>query len=239
MAFTELDKTKILRLKSSIASYYNLQMKKLGNRHLESLFYENCVIAGGCISSLFHDEPVNDIDLYAKTKIAMDGIKAYIVGGKNHIKSSHTYDIEDDGTVKRNDPRPLVTDNAVTLTNDVQFIYLNTWDVCKNNFDFIHCQPYYDLATQKLYISEAQYHSIRTKRLVPTGKEEIKTRRLEKYKKRGWGIEEIKPMSWSEYNVPGFFAQEIAKEYPELMTIDNTSALDALGILQKITNSIK
>lgn len=241
MAFTELDKTKILRLKSSIASYYNLQMKKLGNRHLESLFHDNCVISGGCISSLFHDEAVSDIDLYAKDKVGVDGIKAYIIGGKNNIKSSESYELDADGKkVNTGESKELVTANAVTLTNDVQFIYLDTWDVCKNKFDFIHCQPHYDLATQKLYISEAQYNAIKNKTLIPTGREEVKGRRIEKYRKRGWSIKEIEPakFTWSDTGV-GIIAQEIGEAFPELLTLDGKSTIDAISLLQKITDSVK
>ena len=86
MSFSEQDKIKILKLKSGIASYYNLTMKKIGDRTLESLFYSNCVISGGMISSIFHDEPVNDIDLYATSVKGMTTIKDHIIGSGKNIK---------------------------------------------------------------------------------------------------------------------------------------------------------
>lgn len=213
MAFSESDKTTILRLKSAIASYYNLSMKKLGDRQLEALFYENCVISGGCISSLFHAEAVADVDLYPTSVKALKTIKDYIIDSGKNIKTVDSYG---DQPVE---PFKLVTQNAVTLTNDVQFIYIDAWAECKKKFDFLHCQPHYDLATQKLYISEAQFNAIKNKQLIPTGLTEIKEKRLEKYQKRGWVMEKIKPQvfSWSELNVPGIVAQEISQIFPNVI----------------------
>lgn len=220
--FSEQDKTRILKLKSSIASYYNLTMKKIGDHQLQALFFENCVISGGCISSLFHDEPVKDIDIYPTSSKSLTLIKDYIINGGKNIKQVDRYDDESDVADK---PYPLITNNAVTLTNDIQFIYMGVWEDCKTKFDFIHCQPHYDLATQKLYISEAQYHAIKNKILIPTGKVEIKVKRIEKYQKRGWVIENEKivvsmpsaPFSWSNANIPGFVAQDISQIIPAVI----------------------
>jgi hypothetical protein len=217
MSFTANDKTKILRLKSSIASYYNLTMKKIGDRHLESLFYENCVISGGCISSLFHDEAVKDIDLYPKSSKALQLIKDYIVLSDKNIKSVDAYDIDDPSNPQPKKQFKLVTDNAVTLTNDVQFIYMDTWDNCKKKFDFLHCTPHYELLTQKLYISESQFRAIQNRQLIPTGYTEIKQRRQEKYIKRGWRLQELKPAEfrWSDSPTTiGIVAQEISQIIP-------------------------
>lgn len=217
MSFTESDKTRILRLKSSISSYYNLQMKKIGDRHLEALFYENCVISGGCISSLFHDEAVKDIDLYPKTAKALQLIKDYIINSDKNIKSVDAYDIDDPSNPQPKEQFKLITQNAVTLTNDVQYIYMDTWDNCKKKFDFVHCMPYYDLNTQKLFISEKQYDSIKNKQLIPTGCTEIKDKRRDKYIQRGWGFQELKSAEfrWSDSPVTvGVIAQEIHTAVP-------------------------
>jgi hypothetical protein len=188
-------------------------MKKIGDRQLESLFYDNCVISGGCISSIFHDEAVQDIDLYPKTDSALTLIKTYIITQDKNIKLVDSYEIEDPSNPQPKQQFKLATMNAVTLTNDVQFIYMDTWDYCKNKFDFVHCMPHYDLATQKLYISESQFNSIKEKLLIPTGKVDIKDRRLEKYQKRGWGGLPIKATGfvWNDAGLPGFTAQEITK----------------------------
>lgn len=187
MTFSVAQKTRILQLKSSIASYYNLQMKKIGDRQLENYFYEHGIITGGCIASLFHNESVNDIDVYAKSTKLMTIIKDHIIINGDNIKSSKGYPADIAVT-----PRPLVTDNAVTLTNDVQFIYLGTAEECRKKFDFVHCMPWYDIQTQKLYISEAQYLAIESKTLVANiSGESIKERRVEKYAKKGWNTKNI------------------------------------------------
>jgi hypothetical protein len=206
--FTEEQKLKIITLKSSIASYYNLQMKKIGDRKLEALFYEHCVISGGCISSLFHDEPVNDIDLYAKTNAGLLIVKEYIINCSKNIKNSETYKLDDDGVthIKVSTNTPLITPNAVTLTNDVQFIYIDTWEKCKTSFDYLHCTPHYDLSTQKLFMSEAQYDCIVGKHLVERIPQVlIKHHRYTKYYSRGWRSKDSL----------GIIAQEIGNVFPQ------------------------
>jgi hypothetical protein len=83
--------------------------------------------------------------------------------------------------------------------------------------------PHYDLATQKLYISESQFDAIKNKKLIPTGKVEIKQKRLEKYQKRGWGLYDIE-LKTAQYNwadgVPGLtgvIAQEISQIIPTVI----------------------
>ena len=146
----------------------------------------------------------------------MTSIKDYIIAFGKNIKSGSSYKLDGDTSTQ-----PLITENAVTLTNDIQFIYLGTADVCRANFDFVHCMPWYDIQTQKLYISEAQFTAIKNKRLVYnlTG-ESIKDRRIQKYIAKGWQPQlvenDIAPAvySWSEQNVPGFAAEEIEKYLP-------------------------
>lgn len=220
--FSEQDKIKILKLKSGIASYYNLQMKKIGDRTLESLFYSNCVISGGMIASIFHDRAVADIDLYPTSAKALAEIKDYILSKNKNIKSVEQYELDANGNkvTTSNTSFPLVTVNAVTLTNDVQFIYMDTWENCKKKFDFVHCLPHYDLATQKLYISEAQFRAIEKEELIPTGYVEVTDKRRDKYLKRGWKQQEIKPAEfrWSDSPVTiGIVAQEISQIFPNVI----------------------
>ena len=191
MSFTNAQKVKILGLKGQIASYYSLQMKKLGDRKLESLFFENCIITGGCISSIAHGIAVADIDLYAKTKEGLDKIYNYMLNemNQNQIKTYDKYDFDADGnkliTVKNN---KLITDNAITLTNDVQFVHLGNADDCRNNFDMIHCMSWYDLASQKFYISKDQWFCISNKIIKrnPFFLKDIPEKRIAKYAARGW-----------------------------------------------------
>lgn len=186
--FSQSEKTEILRLKSSLSSYYNLQMKKIGDNFLTSKFFSKCIITGGCIASLYHNEPVNDIDVYAVDIKSLKEIKEHIIlSNSDMIKDYKKYEIEDDTNAKTN--AKMITDNAVTLTNDVQFVYLGTAGECRPKFDFIHCMPWFEIATQRLHISKTQYESIKHKRLVLNPsfeREAIKDRRIKKYQDRGW-----------------------------------------------------
>ena len=183
--FTQSDKTKILKLKSSVSSYYNLQMKKIGDNFLTSKFFTHCIITGGCIASLYHNEPVNDIDVYAITPRSLKDIKDHILASDSSIiKNFKNYELN---TV--DDTKKMVTDNAVTLTNDVQFIYMGTAGECRTKFDFIHCMPWFEISSQRLYISKSQFDAIHNKQLVLNPsfeREAIKDRRIKKYQERGW-----------------------------------------------------
>lgn len=188
MTFTTSEKTKILRLKSELTAQFSVKMSAISDDSFKAQVSENCIITGGAIASCFHSEKINDFDLYAKTKLSLDALKSYILKDmKADIKEIKAYELED---VIPPAKTHMITHNAVTLKGDLQFVYLGTADECRLKFDFIHCMPWFDIKTQKLHISKDQYDSIATKRLYvnPLG-EPAKFRRIDKYTKRGWGIE--------------------------------------------------
>lgn len=178
--FTDQDKTELLQLKSRILQYYNKKMNELKDNLLTSVLYDNCIITGGCISSLYFGEKVNDIDLYAKDSKKLATVEKLIIEIGEHIKEVKGYSLSDPSD-------KLITKNAITLKNDVQFITLGPADECRNQFDFIHCMPWFDIKTQKLYISESQFNSIKTRTLYHNGHgEKMKEYRVQKYLDRGW-----------------------------------------------------
>ena len=190
MTFTTAEKTKIMRLKSELAAQFSVKMIAISDSLFQAQVRENCIITGGAIASCFHSEKINDIDLYAKDQVSLDTLKVYILKSmKADIKEMVHYDLAKVSAVAPA-KTPMITDNAVTLKGDLQFVYLGTADQCRLKFDFIHCMPWFDIKTQKLYISRDQYHSIANRELFvnPLGK--VKFRRIDKYTKRGWVIEE-------------------------------------------------
>lgn len=186
--FTAADKKAITVAKGSLIALYNKRMSNLNDPQLTSLFYDNCIISGGCISSILLGAKVNDIDLYAKTRASIGGISAHI-----QTKSSENIKLSGDNYegLSTLPAQPLVTPNAITLKGDVQFIMLGAEDdMVRNNFDFLHCMPYYDIKKNALYISETQFAAIRQQQLVPTlPLDKIKPRRVSKYEQRGWKID--------------------------------------------------
>jgi len=81
----------------------------------------------------------------------------------------------------------VITQNAITLKNKMQFITLAKYEDARIGFDFIHCMPYYDLSSEKFFISEQQMDVIAKKKLVknPKGREPVQWR-IDKFLARGW-----------------------------------------------------
>ena len=183
MTFTTSEKTKILRLKSELTAQFSVKMSAISDDLFKAQVRENCIITGGAIASCFHSEKINDIDLYAKDQASLNTLKIYILESmKAEIKEMKAYDVNSTAGY-------MITDNAVTLKGDLQFIYLGTADQCRLKFDFIHCMPWFDIKTQKLHISKDQYDAIADKRLLVNPLGNVKFKRIDKYTKRGWGIE--------------------------------------------------
>ena len=182
MTFTLAEKTKILKLKTNLSIVFNNKLKEIDDPHFSTLIRTNCIITGGAIASVYHNQKINDIDLYAKDNVI--SIKDYIITQMpNHIKQYTSYDI-----LQKN--VPAITNNAVTLANDLQFIYIDKAEKCRSEFDFIHCMPWFDILTQKLYISPEQYSAIATMVLIPNPRgQPAKFLRIDKYTQRGWGID--------------------------------------------------
>lgn len=192
--FTEEDKKSIAVAKGTLIALYNKKMAELSDPALTSLFYNKCIISGGCIASLLLGMKVNDIDVYAKTRQDLKNIHAWIISNRtDQIKTVDSNYGGDDSITNFNDQK-LITANAITLKNDIQFILMaSEEEQVRSKFDFVHCQPYYDLLENKLYISEAQFVSIKNMQLVPNpsfNAEKIKPRRMEKFIARGWNIAE-------------------------------------------------
>ena len=158
-----------------------------GTEFAELAIKNDIIVTGGCISSLFLSENINDIDLYFKSDLVLKTMKDYITDKKmEFIKQMSTYSLRADDTAL------CITPNAITMKNNLQFITLGTAHECRERFDFIHCMPWYDFAEDKLHISEAQYNSIKTKTLEINPKsEKIKPHRIQKYKDRGWSVQKM------------------------------------------------
>lgn len=147
-------------------------------------------LSGSAISSIYHNEEVNDYDIYFDDYDTLVYIKNTFMTKKNYqalVKSWTAY--EDDTEI------PLIegisiTGRAITLENKFQLITMGNLSTCRPTFDFIHCTPYYDFSTEKLHISERQLFCIKNKLLSknPTAMRSPAKSRIEKFKKRGWKL---------------------------------------------------
>lgn len=185
MMFTEADKKKIQSAKQTILDIYTKKIAELGDPILRSYVYQNCVISGGFIAAVILNESYSDIDLYAKDNTGILSIVSHIESTATKlVKETKSYEL---GAME-GELTPLNTPNAITLKNDLQFIKLAPIDIARKNFDFIACMPYYDIVSDKLNISYAQYQSIADKVLTrnPNFSGVVKPFRLQKYIAKGW-----------------------------------------------------
>jgi hypothetical protein len=141
----------------------------------------NCVLSGGCFASLFHNEKVNDFDLYLKN-ISMivelnNLLKEYKGLNKELVEEAYA-DVFVDGK--------LTTIKAVTLDNRLQYITMVDFQTAKQNMDYVHCTVSYDPSKDTLWLSELQFDCIQNKKLVANNLTSITAKRGEKFRSRGW-----------------------------------------------------
>ena len=148
-------------------------------------YFKDSILTGGCFASLFNGGIVNDWDVYLKDVDTADRFESFI------MSDTPTLNVVKDATpgymAEVKVQGKLVTANAITFKNKLQVI-TRTCKAHRETFDFIHCMPYFDMATQQLFISRAQYDSIKQKKLVknPEHKQELSAHRIDKFLERGW-----------------------------------------------------
>jgi len=175
--------TEVIALKKKIKDHLSVGFDNFPDV-LRLLLKQDCILSGSSISSIYHNEEVKDYDFWLKPA-SFNGADAI----RKNITEKYSDAILDisekygDG----NKPEPCVTANAITFKNKFQLITLGDYHSERKNFDFLHCTPYYDLDTDKFYISERQFQAIRDKKLIIHSEtREIKQYRIEKFKQRGF-----------------------------------------------------
>ena len=179
VSFTDKDK---LRIASPKGVLKEAALDKLNELPVElgEAIKANCVLTGGATASVAHWEKPNDFDFYCKRKIMVLKLKSLLDKYSTFVK-----DVDDKYIDKFVDGK-CITANAVTLTNGVQIIIKGAFEEMHDNFDFIHCQPYYDFVEDKFWISAKQYYAIMHKKLVKNPKGVCEQERIQKFKDRGW-----------------------------------------------------
>lgn len=155
--------------------------------NIDQWLYTNCQASGGISASVYWNETVKDVDLWYNSFdmnwFGQELQDLFIAkSGKFHHLVKDVNPSYMVGTVAGK----LVTANAITLHGDVQIIRLANIEDARRTFDFVHCQPVYDLANMRYSISPRQLDAIRTKRLIKTPTGKVTQHRLDKFKQRGW-----------------------------------------------------
>jgi hypothetical protein len=151
-------------------------------------YFKDSILTGGCFASLFNGGIVNDWDVYLKDVDTADRFETFVMSDTptlNVVK-----DLTPGYMAEVKVGSKMITANAITFKNKLQVI-TRTCKAHRETFDFIHCMPYFDMATQQLFISRRQYDAIKNKKIIqnPNHKEQPTLHRLDKFLDRGWTIE--------------------------------------------------
>ena len=181
MLFADDEIVRIKQVKESV----KFKVKETLNNLLAPYIFEKekVFISGGCIASLLQGDEPKDWDFYFKDETTMNTVKN--ICEKNPL---FVMDISEKyrEVIGRNGK--LITENAVTLTNNVQFIlkHYGTPQEVRNTFDFVHCMPYYDVETDQLFISKMQYDACVSKTLCINNRNSVTPARIHKFEERGY-----------------------------------------------------
>ena len=160
--FTEQDRKDIMRLKEAATG--------------AGLLFPDHIIAGGFFSSIYWNEQPKDIDFFFLDE--------------QNFRLGHSEIKEHNVEYLKN---PMI-EKVVSVNGTMnQFIYTKykTRKELIDHFDMLHCCVSYDSAEDKLYISPAALHAIKTKTIRPNGSKNISQWRIDKMLERGWKLETV------------------------------------------------
>ena len=169
-----------IRLKTFIQINLREKLLQLPQK-LRDFTVENCMLAGGSISSLYYGEKVNDFDLWLKDLSKMEELRKLVteyIGNGVPLDETPYAEAFVDGKIE--------TPRAITLSNRLQYIIYVDYLTAKSVFDYVHCQINYDLKTETLYMSPRQFHAIFNKKLIINDIMSITPKRKQKYEDKGW-----------------------------------------------------
>lgn len=173
---------KIIGIKNKLRTELIYRISELPSS-FRTYFYRGAILTGGVTASVWHDEEVNDYDVYLTNLTDADNFTRYVITGDAKI-----LEIVKDVNPKYMTTKvkgKLVTANAITFKNKLQVITCVDKDQ-RPKFDFLHCMPYYDIMSDKFFISAAQVDSIKRKKLIHNPQSTQKTNREKKFLERGW-----------------------------------------------------
>lgn len=170
-------------LKDEVQKQFKADLSLLPSR-IVRFAWDRCILSGGCFAAIMHGEKVNDWDLWCADDADIPEMERIL----------NTYTKEESDSIVSENPAymdqfvdgKIMTANAITLKNRIQFIKLSKFSTAKQSFDFEHCRISYHPSTNMLYMSKNQYEYIRWKKLVQTESSPISERRLSKFVSRGW-----------------------------------------------------
>lgn len=150
------------------------------------MFFQNCIVCGGAISSLILDEPLNDIDIYLRTSKALDTYRSSIDTLLSDMMSERRgYDLA--FRTPSADTFTHIIDGTMPKFQIIKMMTGEPEDIVQR-FDFLHTMVYFDLANDRLSIPNGPKSCILEKRLyyTQTNYPLSSLFRSRKYIRRGW-----------------------------------------------------
>lgn len=149
------------------------------------LSIHDAYLSGGAIASLLQNETPKDWDYYFNDFSSMHNISQFLTNTNN---ADLIQDVDPAYSEVFGTNGKMITSQAITTVTGDSFITLlyGHPDQVRKSFDYVHCMPYYDISSKKLYISPKQYRACTHKKLIVNNPQSIKTWRTEKFKQRGY-----------------------------------------------------
>lgn len=158
------------------------------------------IVTGGCITSMLLNEEPNDFDVYIDDmEICKKVAEFYRPSGADVVESekgikffsgSIGRKLFEKDKSKTSVKVLCVTDNAITLSNNIQIItrFVGNPEEVHKNFDFVHTKNYWH--QEKLVLNPESIESILTKELKYVGSlyPVSSIFRMKKFVARGWSI---------------------------------------------------
>lgn len=193
--FSDKDKNEVLEAKGRMFNVF-VEVGKLFSGSVSHFMQQHCILSGGAIQAIFNKDQVNDYDVYFDGDYEFDNVEKMLLSDpyiEANIVSHGEYNLFDSktgGYIKkfklltvRTDPKKLLTVSPIKKPH-IQFIFGNYFKL-REDFDYLHCLPYYVCNTQKFYISPEQFYCIKNKILCKVGAF-VDLKRTAKYEGRGW-----------------------------------------------------
>lgn len=189
--FSDKDKNEVLEAKGRMFNVF-VEVGKLFSGSVSHFIQQHCILSGGAIQAIFNKDQVNDYDVYFDGDYEFDNVEKMLLSDpyiEANIVSHGEYKLFDSKTGGYIKKFKLLTvrtnpDNSPIKTPHIQFIFGNYFKL-REDFDYLHCLPYYVCNTQKLYISPEQFYCIKNKILCKVGTF-VDLKRTAKYEGRGW-----------------------------------------------------
>lgn len=179
--FTEDEIKHIKDVKNKIRDYLaNMESQEWWNGNFNNELY----LTGGAIASLLQYEEPKDWDFYTRNLTTNNALKHWL----ENIGIDSIADVDEKYKESVGQDGKMITANAITMSNGASFITMIVGkpDDVRKTFDYVHCTPYYDLATDILHISKMQYVCCNNKLLVENNPKSVKDYRQNKFLQRGY-----------------------------------------------------